>query len=399
MPDNELFTKALSLEKPWYVKDLKFDPSGKRLDIYIGRTSELLPCPVCGKPCVDYDSMEKKWRHLDFFQYETHIHARIPGTNCKVHGIKTVNVSWSRKDSNFSMKFEHHALDYSKEMPVSSASLLLKTTQDSVWRILKHYVDKARKNMDLSGIVNMGVDEIAIRKGHNYETISYDHGERRVIHTEMGKKNTVFRKLKKVLPQPEKVKNGAMDMAKWYIPGVTKYFPKSQIVFDHFHVIKGMNDVVDRVRRREQKETPILKSTRFLWLKNRSSMTKREKKRFKTIRKLDIETAKAYHLRIALQRLWTLPENMAEGYLGKWISWAMRSGIKEIVRFGKTIKRNFNGIINAIKFDLSNSVAEGINNKIKTAFKRSYGFKSDEYRDTMIFLVAGKLRLPTLLGE
>ena len=34
MPDNELFTKALGLEKPWYVKEVKFDPSGKRLDIY-----------------------------------------------------------------------------------------------------------------------------------------------------------------------------------------------------------------------------------------------------------------------------------------------------------------------------------------------------------------------------
>ncbi|MGC8608912.1 MAG: transposase, partial [Thermoplasmata archaeon] len=55
------------------------------------------------------------------------------------------------------------------------------------------------------------------------------------------------------------------------------------------------------------------------------------------------------------------------------------------------------GIINAIKLDLSNSVAEGINNKIETVFKRSYGFRFDEYRDTMIFLVAGKLDLPTLL--
>jgi len=57
MPDNELFTIALNLEKPWYVKEVKFDPSGKRLDIYVGRASELLPCPVCGKPCIDYDSM------------------------------------------------------------------------------------------------------------------------------------------------------------------------------------------------------------------------------------------------------------------------------------------------------------------------------------------------------
>jgi transposase len=179
--------------------------------------------------------------------------------------------------------------------------------------------------------------------------------------------------------------------------GLAFVLDPTRIIFDHFHVIKGMNDVVDRVRRREQKENPLLKSTRFLWLKDTSNMTGKEKRRFKTIKQLDLQTAKAYHLRIALQRLWAIPKIMARKYLEKWIQWATGSGIKEVVKYGRTIKRHFHGVINAIMLDLSNSVAEGINNKIKTAFKRSYGFKSDEYRDTMIFLVAGKLDLPTLL--
>ncbi|EQD75592.1 transposase, IS204/IS1001/IS1096/IS1165 family protein [mine drainage metagenome] len=204
MLNNELFTTALSLEKPWYVKEVKFDPSGKRLDIYIGRTSELLPCPVCGKPCVDYDSSEREWRYLDFFQYEAHIHAKIPRTSCVEHGAKTVNVPWSRKDSGSASLFEFHAIDLCREMPVSSASKLLGTGPDAVWRILKYYVDDARSHVDLSGMENIGVDEIAIMKGHNYETIFYDHGESRVIHTEMGKKNTVFGKLKKILPEPKR---------------------------------------------------------------------------------------------------------------------------------------------------------------------------------------------------
>ena len=397
MADHELFTKALSLENPWYVKDVKFDPSGKRLDIYIGRTSELLPCPVCRKPCVDYDSMDREWRHLDFFQYEAHIHARIPRIHCKEHGIKTVNIPWSRKDSGSTKLFEFHTIDLCREMPVSSASKIIGTGEDSIWRVLKHYVDEARSNVDLSGLESIGVDEIAVRKGHNYETIFYDHVEAKVIHTEIGKRNTVFRNLKKLLPKPGNIRNISMDMAKPYILGASKYFPKAETIFDHFHVIKGLNDVVDRVRRREQKETPTLKTTRFLWLKNSSNLTRKEKRRFKGIKHLDLKTAKAYHLRVALQRLWIIPRNMAGKYLKKWIAWALKTSIPEIVKYGKTLKRHFEGTINAIMLGLSNYVAEGINNKIKTAFKRSYGFKSNEYRDTMIFLVAGKLKLPTLL--
>lgn len=55
-------------------------------------------------------------------------------------------------------------------MPISSASRFLNTGQDSGWRILKHYVDNAKENVNLSSIENVGVDEIAIMKGHDYET-------------------------------------------------------------------------------------------------------------------------------------------------------------------------------------------------------------------------------------
>ena len=42
----------------------------------------------------------------------------------------------------------------------------------------------------------------------------------------------------------------------------------SEIVFDHFHMIKMMNDTLDRIRRKETKSNEILKHTRYGWLKN-----------------------------------------------------------------------------------------------------------------------------------
>jgi len=75
--------------------------------------------------------------------------------------------------------------------------------------------------------------------------------------------------------------------------------------------------------------------------------------------------------------------------------WATHSNIDEIVKLAKTIDKHFSGIMEAIKRNLNNGVVEGMNNKIKTAFKRSYGFKTEKYRNTMIYLVAGKLDLPT----
>ncbi len=82
-------------------------------------------------------------------------------------------------------------------------------------------------------------------------------------------------------------------------------------------------------------------------------------------------------------------------YLEKWHYWGTHSNIKEIITLAKMIKRISYGILESIKENISNGVVEGSNNKIKTAFKRLYGLKTETYRNTMIFLMAGKLSLPT----
>ena len=93
-------------------------------------------------------------------------------------------------------------------------------------------------------------------------------------------------------------------------------------------------------------------------------------------------------------QLWTVNVSIAESYLKKWISWASRSKMPDIIKLGKTMKRHLAGIMEAIKSGINSAVVEGLNNKIRTAFKRSYGFKAQEYRDTIIYLVAGGLKLP-----
>ena len=95
-----------------------------------------------------------------------------------------------------------------------------------------------------------------------------------------------------------------MDMFPAYISGAKECFPGSSIVFDHFHVIKSMNDTLDKIRRKEAKENEILKQTRYDWLKNSDDLPDRERDRLSSLKSLDLQTSHAYHFRIALQRLW-----------------------------------------------------------------------------------------------
>lgn len=63
------------------------------------------------------------------------------------------------------------------------------------------------------------------------------------------------------------------DMSPAFIKGVTDTFPKAEITFDKFHVMKLVNEAVDLVRRQKQQQEPTLKKTRYLWLKNQGKLT------------------------------------------------------------------------------------------------------------------------------
>jgi transposase len=400
MDDKGLIQVVLGIHSPWFVKDINLNTSGKKMDIHLEFIKgSRFPCPVCNKLSEVHDTKERTWRHLDFFHYESYLHARVPRTKCKEHGVKLVNLPWSRPNTGFTLFFEALIVTMSDVMPVSAVADMVSLNEESVWRILAHYVNKAVENVDLSEVDTIGIDEISVKKGHQYITLFYDFNEKRVIHIEHGKGKDALKRFKKVMEdkiKPNQIKYISMDMSPAFISGAKEYFPEAKIVFDKFHVIKMANDTIDKVRRKEQDKNKALGKTKFIWLKNPENLSEREMKKLHSIKNLDTKTAKAYQFRIALQRLWSIKHPyIVREYFNKWYYWATHSNIDEIVKLARTIDKHFIGIMEAIKRNLNNGVVEGMNNKIKTAFKRSYGFKNEKYRNTIIYLVAGKLDLPT----
>ena len=107
MNENELFQAALGLLPPWLVSNCTFEESAGRLDIHLDfPRGSVFACPVCGVPCKAYDTTESTWRHLNFFQHQTFLHARTPRVECSACGIHRVAVPWARPDSGFTLLFE-----------------------------------------------------------------------------------------------------------------------------------------------------------------------------------------------------------------------------------------------------------------------------------------------------
>jgi transposase len=181
MHDVDLFQQALGLEEPWEVVEVSFDAEQRRLDLRIDfPRGAVFSCPECGAGGLKArDTEVKTWRHLDFFQHQAYLSARVPRVDCPEHGVRQVKVPWARERSGFTLLFEALVMALVKEMPVAAVAVLIGESDMRVWRVLHHYVDRAVEAQDLSRLERLGIDETSSRRGQDYVSVFADLDERR----------------------------------------------------------------------------------------------------------------------------------------------------------------------------------------------------------------------------
>jgi transposase len=402
MDEKTLFGMALGLTPPWFIEKVAFDPEQKRLDLFLDfkRGAKFL-CPECGggAECPVHDTHEKTWRHLDFFQHQAFLTARVPRIECKEHGVRLTTVPWARPGSGFTLLFEALALMMSQQMPVSGVAAVMRANANTLWRLLSHYVEKAVDEADYTEIAKVGTDECARQKGHSYITTFCDLVKHRVVYVAQGRGKDTVRKFGAFLDRRgiarDQVTDVCADMWEPYRLGVAEQFPKAALTFDRYHVMTLFNRAIDQVRRREVRSNPLLKRSRWLWLTNRRELTARQQSDLSWLTGIDCRTAKAYQIKLTLQRLWSHTDRVeAETFLKRWYFWATHSRLEPVIAAAKTIKRHWEGVLQFVESRITTGIVEGMNSKIKTAMKRAYGFKSFEYLRTVIYLVAGKINIP-----
>ena len=401
MQDTDLFQLALGLFPPWLVERCAFDPQEKRLDIFIDFTrGGEFECPECGRPhCTAYDTQNKTWRHLNFFEHVTYLRVRTPRVDCPDCGVKLVPVPWAREGSGFTILFEAFILAMAKEMPVNAVARLVGEHDTRIWRILHHYVERSRSDQDYSRVTKIGLDETSSKRGHNYITVFVDMDRSKVLFAVPGKDAATLTAFKDDLEahggSAEQIEQACCDMSGAFIRGIEDTFPSSSITFDRFHVMKIVNEAVDEVRRTEQKSRPELKKTRYGWLKNPGNLTASQRSMIDelNVKKLNLKTARAYQIKLTFQDLYEEPRQTAEAFLKRWYFWGTHSRLQPVIDAARTIKRHWDGVLHWFESRLSNGVLEGINSLIQAAKAKARGYRSTRNLITIIYLIAGKLDL------
>ena len=403
LTQKDLFAKALLVEKPWFVHDINFDQTAGRLEIWIDferGSSFYYEDKESGFEghFKAYDTTEKTWRHLNFFQYQCYLHAWIPRVDLGNGKIRQVQAPWEGHAPGFTLLFEALILELVKVMPVHNVCQLFNVYDNKLWKMIKAYTNKARAEEDYSEVTVVGLDETSVRKNHVYVSLFVDIEEKRTIFVTEGKDHTVIQAFVSDLVahggQPDNIEQVSCDMSPAFIKGVETNLPNASVVFDRFHVSKVINEAVDKVRKADVVNNPILKGSKYIFLKNRENLSEYQKQRLEGIRLsgLNLKTMKALNIREAFQQIYQASTaEMFDKLLRKWYFWATHSRIEPIKEAAYTIKRHWEGIVNWFDYKISNGILEGFNSIFQAAKAKARGYRRYDTIKAIIYLLTGKL--------
>ena len=343
---------------------------GKRHLVKNGyRFRDFVGLPIGGKKVIIRMKVQRyKCRHCDYDQQE-----RIP---------------FATGSRGYTHRFAKYVVDLLRGMTLQDVSNHLGVSWDTVKEIHSTYLERHYSPPSLEGVENIGIDEFAVRKGHVYKTIVVDLDSGRVLYVGDGKGADALAKFwRKVKRKGIKIKHVATDLSAAFIASVMENCPEAVHVFDHFHVVKLMNEKLDDIRRKvynmekDVNKRKVLKGTRYLLLGNGADIfDKQHKTRLDNALAMNEPLSKAYYLKEQLREIWMQPmKSMAEDVFDDWVRQAEQSKIPQLMKMAVTMKAYRKGILAWYDCHLSTGKVEGINNKIKVMKRNAYGFRDDKY--------------------
>jgi transposase len=300
-----------------------------------------------------------------------------------------------------------------REMPVRKAAELMGETDTRMWRLLFRQVDAAYAEADFSQVCCVAVDEMCVRKGREYISVFADLVRKRVLFATAGRDRETWLRFVEALEKHNghrhAVTQVSMDMSKAYQAGVADHCHNAQVVFDKFHVILNANVAVDKVRWTELRlggmgVAEALRQSQWLWRKNPENLTDKEQARLAKIKDKNLCTAKAYQMRLVLQDIYRSADAETARHRFqvwcRWVRWAARfyklGLFASMLKLANMVESHLEGILAHWKWGITNAFMEGLNSVFSATKRKARGYRSETYLITMLYFVAGKLRLPQI---
>lgn len=362
-------------------------------------------CSQCGANGPTYDHLPLReflyvpmWGIAVYFIYSMR---RINCKNCV--SLRVESVPWSDGKSPITISMMWYLSELAKVLSWSAVAKLTKTTWHHIFTSVSHAVAWGRERVNLDGITALGIDEIFWGKG-KCATVIYqiDNHRKRLLYIAEKRTRESINGFFNWFGEERslKIKFICTDMWKAFLAAAKERAPEALNILDRFHIVKKINEAIDKVRSQESKELKKkgkeveLKHSRWALLKRVENLTEKQSAKLKELLECNLKTIKAYLLKEEFDYFWQYRSSAwAAKFLKIWTTKVMRSKIEPMKAVAKTIRNHEDLILNwfEAKGQLHLGAVEGLNNKLKSSIRNSYGVKTFKILEIMLFHRLGDL--------
>jgi len=313
---------------------------------------------------------------------------RVDCRSCRK--VKQERFDWLADNPFYTKRFAFYVGRRCRDSSIQDIARELHLDWKTVKSLEKQYMREQLRRVGLPGPKVIGIDEISIRKGHTYRIVVSDLLRLRPIwfggeDRSEASMNRFFEELG--VKKARKIQLAVMDMWKAFRNSTEKHAPQAAILYDKFHVMRHLNEALDKVRKKEyarlsEKDRQYVKGQKYTLLSHWKNLSVEGKDALKTLFKANKRLNKAYLLKESFSQLWEYKsEGWARRFFDNWRSALKWQRLQPFEDFAKMIESHWDGIAAYIhsEDDVSLGFVEGLNNKIRVIQRRAYGLKDQEY--------------------
>jgi transposase len=370
-------------------------------------------CSGCGQSGPGYDRLpQRRFEFVPLWGMAVYFVYAMRRVNCPTCGVTVERVPWADGKGHLTISYRWFLARWAKHLSWEEVAGLFRTTWRNVFESVKHAVSWGLEHRKLGGIEAIGVDEIQWQRGHRYLTLVYqiEDGMKRLLWVAEERTEKSLRGFFTMLS--DEVRNSirfvCSDMWQAYLNVIAEQVPKAVHVLDRFHIMKKLNEAIDKVRRGEARQLeedgyePVLKHSRWCLLKRRENLTEKQTVKLAELLQYNLKSVRSYLLREDFQRFW---EYVSPGWAGKfldeWCTRTLRSRIEPMMKVVYSLREHRDLILNWFRArgTISSGTVEGLNNKCKLTMRKAYGFRMYETIKIALFHTLGDLPEPEFTHE
>lgn len=315
---------------------------------------------------------------------------RVQCSRCA--SVKNERLDWLADNPLYTKRFAFFVGRRCRQTTIKEVAEELHLDWDAVKELDKQYMREQLRRVGQPAPRVIGIDEIAIAKGHKYRIVVSDLERRRPIW--FGGQDRSEESLDEFFAwlgpaKCGKIRLAVMDMWKAFRNSTLKKgnAPQATILYDKFHILTHLGEAMDKVRKREYgrlvgEDRRFIKGQRYTLLSHCGNLTSEGRAALRLLFKANKRLHKDYLLQESLGQLWDYQSPAwARRFFDQWCEALRWQRLQPFQNFARMIAAHWDGIEDYCHEEnkVPLGFVEGINNKIRSIQRRAFGFRDEEY--------------------